>query len=110
MQANSSTSGSIIEITPGRGWRISFVQEANLRDVSGFKPRVIHEEYKVSQNPVDILSFDNSFLETEIANGTLIEGKLARVIHNFTMDLDPGYKYIEKFSGTTMAYGGKYQF
>ena len=28
-----------------------------------------------------------------------MEGKRSGIIHNFTMDVDPGYKYIEKFRG-----------
>ena len=27
------------------------------------------------------------------------KGKCSRIIHNFTMDVDPGYKYTEKFRG-----------
>ena len=29
----------------------------------------------------------------------IFKGKKSGVIHNFTMDVDPGYKYIEKFRG-----------
>ena len=50
-------------------------------------------------NPVDILSFDNIFIETDIAQGMIFKGKRTGIIHNFTMDVDPGYKYIEKFRG-----------
>ena len=27
------------------------------------------------------------------------KGKRTGIVHNFTMDVDPGYKYIEKFHG-----------
>ena len=34
----------------------------------------------------------------------IIRGKRSGVIHNFTMDVDPGYKYIEKFRGGVQWY------
>ena len=57
------------------------------------------EDYNLSPNPVDILSFDNIFLESNIPRGMIFKGKRSGIIHNFTMDVDPGYKYIEKFRG-----------
>ena len=32
-----------------------------------------------------------------IAQGMIFKGKRSTIIHNFTMDVDPGYKFIEKF-------------
>ena len=29
----------------------------------------------------------------------IFRGKRSGILHNFTMDVDPGYKYIENFSG-----------
>ena len=55
-------------------------------------------------NPVDILSFDNIFLETDIAQGLIFQGKRSGVIHNFTMDVDPGCKQIERFHGGVQWY------
>ena len=43
-----------------------------------------------SDYPVDIISFDNIFIETDIALGKIIEGKRTGVIHNFTIDVNPG--------------------
>ena len=64
----------------------------------------IFEEYNISQNPVDILGCDNNFLECDIAQGMIFKGKRSIIIHNFTMDVDHGYKYIEKFRGGVMRY------
>ena len=44
------------------------------------------------------------FLETDIAQGMIFKGKRSGIIHNFTMDVDPGYKYIEKFRGGVQWY------
>ena len=69
----------------------------SLRDLLGFNARTLYEEYTPSNNPVDILSFDNIFIEADIAKGMIFKRKRTGNIHNFTMDVDPGYKYIEKF-------------
>ena len=65
----------------------------------GFDNTAIFSEYNQSNNPLDILSFDNIFLETDIAQGMIFRGKRSGIIHNFTMNLDPGYKHIEEFRG-----------
>ena len=96
---NFSTPATIIEIDVGIGRKIDFTPNDSIRDLLGFKPKVIHDEYNLSDYPVDILSFDNTFLECDIAQGMIFRGKSSRIIHNFTMDVDPGYKYIEKFRG-----------
>ena len=41
-------------------------------------------------------SFGNIFLECDIAQGMIFESKSSGIIHTFTMNVDPGYKYIEK--------------
>ena len=43
-----------------------------------------------------MLSFDNNFLECHTAQGTIFKGKRSGFIPNFTMDVDLGYKCIEK--------------
>ena len=65
----------------------------------GFNKTTIFAEYILSPNPVDILSFDNIFLDCNIAQGMIFRGKRSGIIHNWTMTVDPGYKYVEKFSG-----------
>ena len=98
IKPNFSTLGSIIEIST-QGPVITFVPDDSIRDLLGFNKTTIFEEYNLSPNPVDILSFDNIFLECNIAQGMIFKGKRSGIIHNFTMDVDPGYKYIEKFRG-----------
>ena len=103
IKPNFSTLGSIIEISP-QGPIISFMFDDSIKDLLGFNARTLYEEYTPSDNPVDILSFDNIFLECNIAQGIIFKGKRSGIIHNFTMDVDPGYKYIEKFRGGVMWY------
>ena len=100
---NFSTLGSIVEIlTPGP--QISFVSDDSIGSLLGFNEILVWGNYNLSDNPVDILSFDNIFIKTDIAKGMIFKGKRTGIIHNFTMDVDPGYKYIEKFRGGVQWY------
>ena len=58
----------------------------------------------MSDNPVDILSFDDLFIECDIAKGLIFKGKRTGIIPNFTMDVNPGYRYVEKFRGGVQWY------
>ena len=78
---------------------IGFVFDDSIGNLLGFNETILCKEYNLSPNPVEILSFDNICLETDIALGMIFKGKRSGIIHNFTMDVDPGYKYIEKFRG-----------
>ena len=71
----------------------------SIRDLLQFNARTIDEDYTPSINPVDISSFDKFFIECDVAKGMIFQGKRSGIIHNFTMDVSRGYKYIEKFRG-----------
>ena len=98
-----STLGSIIEIQP-QGPMIGFVYDNSIDNLLGFNETILYKEYNLSPNPVDILSIDHIFIETDIAQGMIFWGKRSGIKHNFTMDVDPGYKYIEKFGGGVQWY------
>ena len=44
------------------------------------------------------------FIECDIIQGMIFKGKRSGNIHKFTMDVDPVYKYIEKFRGGVQWY------
>ena len=98
IKPNFSTLGSIVEIK-SKGPIIGFVFDDSIGSLLGFNETILYKEYNLSDNPVDILSFDNIFIECDIAHGMIFKGRRSRIIFNFTMDVDPGYKYIERFSG-----------
>ena len=100
---NFTTLGSIVEIlTPGP--QISFVFDDSIGTLLGFSEILVWGKYNLSDNAVEIISFDNIFIECNIAQGMIFKGKRSGIIHNFTMDVDPGYKYIEKFRGGVLYY------
>ena len=98
IKPNFSKLGSIIEISP-QGPLICFMFDDSIKDLLGFHAITLYEEYILSTNPVDFLSFDNFSLECDIAQGMIFKGRKSNIIHNWTMTVDPGYKYVEKFSG-----------
>ena len=76
----------------------------SIRVLLGFNARTLYEECNLSSIPVFILSIDNIFLETDIAQGKIFRGKRSGIIHKFAMDVAPGYKYIEKMRGGVQWY------
>ena len=98
-----STLGSILEIS--RQERIFiFLPDDSIRNLLRSIASTIYEEYNLSTNPIDILSFDKDFTHAHIARRMIFEGKRSGIKHIFTMDVDPGYKNIEKFSGGVQWY------
>ena len=69
----------------------------SIKDLLGFNARTLFEEYNLSPNPVDILSFDNFFQECDIAQGMILKARKNNIIHNWTMTVEPGYKFVVKF-------------
>ena len=103
IKPNFSTLGSTIEIS-GQGPAITFVPDDIIGDLLGFNKTTIYEEYNLSPNPVDIKSFTNIFTETDNAKGMIFKGKRTGIIMNFTMQVSPGYKFINRFEGGVQWY------
>ena len=98
IKPNFTTLGSIKEIIP-QGPIIGFVFNNKNGNLLGFDQTILWQEYNLSPNPVDILSFDIIFLGCDIARGMLLKGTRKVIVHDITMDVDVVYKYIETFAG-----------
>ena len=98
IKPNFSTLRSIIEILP-QGPIISFMFDDSIRDLLRFNAGTLFEKYNLSTNPVDIISFNSIFIETDIAKGMIFKGKRSGKILNFTISVPPGYKYVCGFEG-----------
>ena len=85
---NFSTLGSTVQISP-QGPIIGFVFDDSIGNLLGFNETILWEEYNLSPNPVDLLSFDIIFVECDIAQGMIFKGKRSGIIHNFTIVVDP---------------------
>ena len=102
IKPNFSTLGSNIEINPPA--TIGFVYDDSIRNRLGFHETMLLKECNLSDNPVDILSVDNIFISTDIAQGMIFRVRRSCIIHNWTMTVDLSYKYEEKFSGAISWY------
>ena len=79
IKPNFSTLGSITENkSKFIGSGISFLPDDSMRSLSGFDAVRLSEKYNLSPKPVDILSFNNIFLEKNIAQGMVFKGKRFR--------------------------------
>ena len=103
IKPDSETLGSIIETSP-QGPIITFIPNDSIGSLLGFGKSTIYGEYNISPNPVDIISFDNIFIETDIAEGMIFRGRRTGIIFNWQMDVNPGYIYIHKFRGAVQWY------
>ena len=96
IKPNFSTLGSIIEIN-NPNFSIDFTYDNTVRDLLGFNAVILEDEYNLSHKPVDIISFNNIFIECDIAKGMIFKGRRSGIIFNFTMAVDPGFNYIHRF-------------
>ena len=103
IKPNFLTLGSVIEIST-EGPVITFVPDDGTRDLLGFKKTTIYEEYNLTPNPDDFLSFHNIFFDINIAQGMIFRSKRNGIILNSTTGVDPGYKQIENFRGGVQWY------
>ena len=69
----------------------------SIRDFLGFHAITLYEEYNLSTSPVDTLSSDNIFIETDVGQGMIFRGKRSGIKFNWSMDVNPGFKHIHKF-------------
>ena len=90
--------GSIVEKSPQRPI-IGFLFDASSRNLLGLHDTILYKEYNISPKPVDILSFDSFFIECDIAKGMIFKGRKSGFTQNWTMTVDPGYRYTKKFAG-----------
>ena len=66
IKPNFSTLESIIEISP-QGPIIRFMFDDSVRELLGFSARTLYGEHTLSSDSVNFLSFNDIFLETDIA-------------------------------------------
>ena len=101
---NFSTLGGFIEIKPNFiGSGISFLHDDSRREFLRFDSVVIYDQYNLSHNPVEILSFDNMFMETNIAQGMTFQIDLQPILINLRWTLIP---VIDTFENSEVVFKG----
>ena len=53
------------------------------RNRLGFNETILYKEFYQAHNPVDITSFDNVFIETDVVNGMIFNGRRTGIIIEF---------------------------
>ena len=81
IQPNFSTLRSLIEISE-QGPLISFFPNDSIQNLSRFNGSTIYEEYNFLPYTVDTLSFDNIFLDCDVAQGRTFKEKRSGIILN----------------------------
>ena len=81
VKPNFSTFGYNIEISRQEPLN-NFTPTDSIRDVLGFNSSTIFEEDNLPLNPVDIISFDKVFPETDIGQGITFKGNKTGQIQN----------------------------
>ena len=59
----------------------------------------LYEDYKLSANPADLVTFGKKFPGNCFCPGNDFKSKRSRIFHYFTMNVDPGNNYVENFHG-----------
>ena len=95
IKSNFSTVGNIIEISREETL-ISFLPDDSIRILLGLNASTLSEEVIFIPNTDEILSFNNIFLECNIAQGMIFKSKLSGRIHTFTLEVVPAYIYTLK--------------
>ena len=98
-----STLGSNVELSP-QVPIIGFVFNDGLGNLLGFNETILWQDYKLSPNPVDILSFDSIFIECKIAKRMTFRGRRSEILHGFNMTVSHGYKYVQNLRGGLQGY------
>ena len=79
------------------GGQSVFTSDDSIRDPLVSKLVIMHKEYNPSHYPVDKLSFDEIFIGCDKAQRMSFGKNWSEIIPNFTMEVDPGHKHIERF-------------
>ena len=93
-----STVGSIIEFSRQEPI-ISFLPDDCKRNLLGFNASTIYEECNHLLIRLRFYHLIIFFLECNIAQGMIFKSKRSGIFQNFTVDVDPVYKYIKKLRG-----------
>ena len=81
IQTNFSTLGSLLENSE-QGPIISFFPNDSIQNLLRFNGSTMYEEYNFLPNTVGTLSFDNIFLECDVAQGRFFKEKRSGIILN----------------------------
>ena len=98
LEANDNTQKSIIIILD-TNYSVDLTPSNSLASLLGFVPRILTGSYNTSENKVDIISFNNVFIYCDIVRGAYWNGKRTHILHSFSLNVSPGFRFVDKFYG-----------
>lgn len=92
LQCNNNTLKTAIHCTKN----IDFNKEDTFRSLLGFNKQILKaNKWHVSELPVNILPTTVIRIECDIVSGSYINGEPSHIIHEFALNVPPGYRIIE---------------
>lgn len=92
LQCNNNTLKATLYCTKD----INFSKENTFRSLLGFEKQILKaNKWHVSQFPVNILPTTVIRVECDIVSGSYINGETSHIIHEFALNVPPGYRIIE---------------
>lgn len=92
VQCNNNTLKTLIYCTKD----INFTKEGTFRRLLGFNKQILKaNKWHVSELPVNILPTTVIRIECDIVSGSYINGKPSHIVHEFALNVPPGYRIIE---------------
>lgn len=92
VQCNNNTLKTAIHCTKD----INFNKEGSFRSLLGFEEQTLAaNKWHVSQHPVNILPTTVIRIECDIVSGSFINGEPSHILHEFSLNVPPGYRIVE---------------
>lgn len=92
LQCNNNTLKTAIHCTKN----IDFNKEGTFRSLLGFNKQILKaNKWHVSELPVNILPTTVIRIECDIVSGSYINGEPSHILHEFALNVPPGYRIIE---------------
>src|SRR5207253_10832940 len=91
---NTNTLRCVLKISDPL-YRVSFQEDATLRDALGFDSRVYLGARQEGERTVDILKLNSILVHCDVVAGSTVNGQSYPTLYSFFPNVAPGYKIVE---------------
>ena len=97
-QESEHTQKTIISILD-TNYSVDLSPSNSLASLFGFVPQILTGSYNTSEDKVNIISFNNVFIYCDIVRGSYLNGIRTHILHSFSLNVSPGFRFVDKFYG-----------